>query len=544
MNSKKKIAVWVPVVVAVAFAAGIFLGARLFKSGVDWSAKVKIGEIMNLVANEYVDEVNTDSILEASIPDILAKLDPHTVYIPASELQATNEVLDGSFGGIGVSFTMMNDTASVIEVVSGGPSEKVGILAGDRIITVNDSVVAGIKLDSESMRKRLKGPKGTTVTLGIKRNNSPEILTFEVTRGDIPVNAVDAAYMIRPGIGYLRINKFGRTTYMEFLEGMVKLQRDGAKQFILDLRGNTGGYMEPAILMANEFLGAGMPIVSTHGRSGVIESDFSGDGQGTFQDTELIVVIDEASASASEIFAGAIQDNDRGLIVGRRSFGKGLVQRQIELPDSSAIRLTTARYHTPSGRCIQKPYTMGSVDEYEREIYTRFNNGEGFSADSAKIDTTQIFNTASGRTVYGGGGIMPDVFVAGDTTGISPYYIKVFNAGLLHRFAFYFTDINRDELSKADTTAELMALLPQDETLLNIFVEYARDKGNIPPRWYYINISRDLIVRQLKSLIASDVLGQAALFEVSNEGDSTILRAIREFNDGNAVAPITGKSPE
>lgn len=544
MNSKKKIAVWVPVVVAVAFAAGIFLGARLFKSGVDWSAKVKIGEIMNLVANEYVDEVNTDSILEASIPDILAKLDPHTVYIPASELQATNEVLDGSFGGIGVSFTMMNDTASVIEVVSGGPSEKVGILAGDRIITVNDSVVAGIKLDSESMRKRLKGPKGTTVTLGIKRNNSPEILTFEVTRGDIPVNAVDAAYMIRPGIGYLRINKFGRTTYMEFLEGMVKLQRDGAKQFILDLRGNTGGYMEPAILMANEFLGAGMPIVSTHGRSGVIESDFSGDGQGAFQDTELIVVIDEASASASEIFAGAIQDNDRGLIVGRRSFGKGLVQRQIELPDSSAIRLTTARYHTPSGRCIQKPYTMGSVDEYEREIYTRFNNGEGFSADSAKIDTTQIFNTASGRTVYGGGGIMPDVFVAGDTTGISPYYIKVFNAGLLHRFAFYFTDINRDELSKADTTAELMALLPQDETLLNIFVEYARDKGNIPPRWYYINISRDLIVRQLKSLIASDVLGQAALFEVSNEGDSTILRAIREFNDGNAVAPITGKSPE
>lgn len=544
MNSKKKIGVWVPVVVAVAFAAGIFLGARLFKSGVDWSAKVKIGEIMNMVANEYVDEVNTDSILEASIPDILAKLDPHTVYIPASELQATNEVLDGSFGGIGVSFTMMNDTASVIEVVSGGPSEKVGILAGDRIITVNDSVVAGIKLDSESMRKRLKGPKGTTVTLGIKRNNSPEILTFEVTRGDIPVNAVDAAYMIRPGIGYLRINKFGRTTYMEFLEGMVKLQRDGAKQFILDLRGNTGGYMEPAILMANEFLGAGMPIVSTHGRSGVIESDFSGDGQGAFQDTELIVVIDEASASASEIFAGAIQDNDRGLIVGRRSFGKGLVQRQIELPDSSAIRLTTARYHTPSGRCIQKPYTMGSVDEYEREIYTRFNNGEGFSADSAKIDTTQIFNTASGRTVYGGGGIMPDVFVAGDTTGISPYYIKVFNAGLLHRFAFYFTDINRDELSKADTTAELMALLPQDETLLNIFVEYARDKGNIPPRWYYINISRDLIVRQLKSLIASDVLGQAALFEVSNEGDSTILRAIREFNDGNAVAPITGKSQE
>lgn len=539
MNSNKKISVWVPVIIAVAFAAGLFLGAKLFKGENEWNTRVKIGEIMDLISDQYVDDVNTDSILEASIPDILAKLDPHTVYIPASELQATNEVLDGSFGGIGVVFNMMTDTATVVEVVSGGPAEKVGILAGDRIVSVNDSIVAGVKIENEAIRSRLKGPKGTTVKIDIKRSNSDELLSFEVVRGDIPVTAVDAAYMIRPGIGYIKINKFGRTTYMEFMNAMVSLSADGAKQFILDLRGNTGGYMEPAILMANEFLGGGMPIVSTHGRNGNIESDFSGDGQGAFGNADLVVVLDEGSASASEIFAGAIQDNDRGLIVGRRSFGKGLVQRQIELPDSSAIRLTTARYYTPSGRCIQKPYIPGATSDYELEIFNRYDHGEGFSADSARIDTTKIYSTASGRTVYGGGGIMPDVFVAGDTTGITPYYIKVFNAGLLHRYAFYFTDTHRANLSQANNVEELMAILPQDEVLLNAFVEYARNEGNVPPRWYYINISGDLIVRQLKSLIASDMLGQAALFEVSNEGDQTILKAIRELEEGNASAPIS-----
>lgn len=539
MNSNKNISVWVPVIIAVAFAAGLFLGAKLFKGENEWNTRVKIGEIMDLISDQYVDDVNTDSILEASIPDILAKLDPHTVYIPASELQATNEVLDGSFGGIGVVFNMMTDTATVVEVVSGGPAEKVGILAGDRIVSVNDSIVAGVKIENEAIRSRLKGPKGTTVKIGIKRSNSDELLSFEVVRGDIPVTAVDAAYMIRPGIGYIKINKFGRTTYMEFMNAMVSLSADGAKQFILDLRGNTGGYMEPAILMANEFLGGGMPIVSTHGRNGNIESDFSGDGQGAFGNADLVVVLDEGSASASEIFAGAIQDNDRGLIVGRRSFGKGLVQRQIELPDSSAIRLTTARYYTPSGRCIQKPYIPGATSDYELEIFNRYDHGEGFSADSARIDTTKIYSTASGRTVYGGGGIMPDVFVAGDTTGITPYYIKVFNAGLLHRYAFYFTDTHRANLSQANNVEELMAILPQDEVLLNAFVEYARNEGNVPPRWYYINISGDLIVRQLKSLIASDMLGQAALFEVSNEGDQTILKAIRELEEGNASAPIS-----
>lgn len=540
MNQKiKSPAVWLPVAVAVAFAVGLFVGAKMFKSTPSWNTQVKIGELMDLISTEYVDEVDVDSLLEASIPDIIAKLDPHSVYIPASDLEQTNEVLEGSFGGIGVVFNMMTDTATVVEVVSGGPAEKVGMLPGDRIVTVNDSVVAGVKLESEKLRKRLKGPKGTRVKLGVKRSTAPEILTYEVVRGDIPMTSVDASYMIEPTVGYLRVNRFGRTTFMEFLNAMVKLRGDGAEKFILDLRGNTGGYMEPAILMANEFLEGGLPIVSTKGRYGEVNNTYGSDGTGSFKEAGLIVLIDEGSASASEIFAGAIQDNDRGLIIGRRSFGKGLVQRQIELPDSSALRLTTARYYTPSGRCIQKAYTPGDNEDYQMEIYNRFSHGEGFSADSIKLDKSKIFTTLGGRKVYGGGGIVPDVFVASDTTGITPYYIKVFNAGMLHRFAFSYTDANRETLKSAGSVDELLAKLPADDALLNAFVDYSRDTGNIPPRWYYINISREVIVNQLKSLIASDVLGQGALFEVSNGSDPVVLQAVRQISQGNTENPVT-----
>ncbi len=543
MNSQiKKTAVWVPLLTAVAFVTGILFGTKFLKSNPSWDAMAKIDEMMGIISEEYVDNVDTDSILEASIPDILAKLDPHTVYIPASELQSTNEVLEGSFGGIGIVFNMLTDTATVVEVVSGGPAEKVGMLAGDRILTVNDSTIAGLKLESEAIRKKLKGPKGTSVKLGVKRVTSPDVLTFEVTRGDIPVTSVDAAYMIEPAVGYLKINKFGRTTFMEFLNSMVQLREKGASKYIIDLRGNTGGYMEPAILMANEFLSAGMPIVSTKGKNGTVESFISSDGTGAFQSNDLVVIIDEGSASASEIFAGAVQDNDRGLIVGRRSFGKGLVQRQIELPDSSAFRLTTARYYTPSGRCIQKPYELGSQESYQYEIYDRFNHGEGFSADSMRIDRNQVFHTLGGREVYGGGGIIPDIFVASDTAGVTSYYIKVLNAGMLHRFAFAYTDSNRELLNNAKDVESLLGILPSDDVLLSAFVEYSRDKGGIAPRWYYINISRDLIVRQLKSLIASDILGQSALFEVSNQADKAVIQAVQEAVSGN-VGNIRAQSP-
>lgn len=534
----KNAAVWLPAAVAVAFALGMLVGAAMFRIAPSWNTREKLNEILQLIDEEYVDEIDTDSLLEKSIPDLLEKLDPHSVYIPASELEQTNEVLEGSFGGIGIIFNMTSDTATVVEIISGGPAEKVGMLPGDRIVTVNDSVIAGVKANSDSVRKRLKGPKGTVVILGVRRSSAPEPLTFEITRGDIPQTSIDAAYIISPGIGYLRINRFGRTTFMEFLNSMVSLASQGAQKYILDLRGNTGGYMEPAILMANEFLSMGMPIVSTRARNGAKENGVTADGTGAFRDAELIVVIDEGSASASEIFAGAIQDNDRGLILGRRSFGKGLVQTQIELKDSSAVRLTTARYHTPSGRCIQKAYTPGEFDQYQLEVYDRFNHGEGLSADSARIDTTQVFTTASGRRVYGGGGIMPDIFVPGDTTGVTGYYVKVFNAGMLHRFAFNFADTNRDYLTRATTVDSLLALLPPDDALLNSFVDFSRTKGNIPPRWYYINISRDLIVRQLKSLIASDILGQSALFEVSNASDPAVLRAVSEISGGKAAFPV------
>ncbi len=538
MNQKlKSTAVWAPLVIAVTFITGMIAGNYFSHRQAGGSVERKISDIITLIQSDYVDAVDTDSLLEKTIPDLLSKLDPHTVYIPASELTSTNEVLEGSFGGIGVVFNMMTDTATVVEVVSGGPAEKVGMLAGDRILTVNDSLVAGVKYNMDKLRSRLKGPKGTVVRLGVKRASAPNMLTFDVTRGDIPVTSIDAAYLITPTTGYVRINKFGRNTYMEFLNSMIDLRSKGAESYILDLRDNTGGFLEPAVLMANEFLSAGRPIVSTRGRIPSMDQQMGSDGTGAFQDAALAVIINEGSASASEIFAGAIQDNDRGVLIGRRSFGKGLVQNQIELPDSSAIRLTVARYYTPSGRCIQKAYTPGSTQAYEMEVYDRFLHGEDFNADSAKIDKTHEFTTLGGRTVYGGGGIMPDVYVGRDTTGVTSYYVNAFNAGMLHNFAFNFADNNRTMLEQAKTTGELLAMLPPDDTLLTSFVGYAQQKAGIAPRWYYINISRQLIVNQLKSLIASDILGQAALFEVNNMTDPSVARAIDELKTGPQLTP-------
>lgn len=538
MNPKlKNTAVWVPLVIAVTFVIGMIAGNYFSRRQAGGPVERKISDIVNLIQSDYVDDVNTDSLLEKTIPDLLSKLDPHTVYIPASELTSTNEVLEGSFGGIGVVFNMMTDTATVVEVVSGGPAEKVGMLAGDRILTVNDTLVAGVKYNMDKLRSRLKGPKGTVVKLGVKRSSAPKTLTFEVTRGDIPVTSIDAAYMITPTTGYVRVNKFGRNTYMEFLNSMIDLRGKGAQSYILDLRDNTGGYLEPAVLMANEFLSGGRPIVSTRGRIPSMEQQMGSDGTGAFQDAALAVIINEGSASASEIFAGAIQDNDRGILIGRRSFGKGLVQNQIELSDSSAIRLTVARYYTPSGRCIQKAYTPGSPAAYEMEVYDRFLHGEDLNADSAKIDRTHEYTTLGGRTVYGGGGIMPDVYVGRDTTGITSYYVNVFNAGLLHNFAFKFADSNRSSLGQAQSAEDLLALLPTDDALLASFVSYAQQKAGIAPRWYYINISSQLIVNQLKSLIASDILGQPALFEVNNMTDPAVAKAVSELNNGMRLTP-------
>lgn len=538
-NSKNTIA-WIPIVIALSLIGGIWLGLHFSTKVSHTSGQRKLDNILGLIESDYVDEVDIDSIIELTIPKLMANLDPHSTYIPASELQAVNEDLDGSFSGIGVSFTMLTDTVTINEVIPGGPSEKVGIMPGDRVITINDSLVAGQGIVNTDIVKMLRGEKGTTVNLGIKRNNSNNLLTFEVTRGDIPVNTVDAAYLINPTTGYVKVNKFGRTTYSEFFTSLVKLKAAGARNFILDLRGNGGGFMEMAIMMANEFLPANSPIVYTRGRNDDDESRVFSDGTGSFIDSELVVLIDEYSASASEIFAGAMQDNDRALIVGRRSFGKGLVQRQTTLPDSSAIRLTVSRYHTPSGRCIQKDYQLGKRGTYEQEILDRYDHGEFYNSDSIKFNKDLQYTTAGGRTVYGGGGIMPDFFVPNDTAGISSYYINVLNAGLLQRFAFEYSDRCRERLSAAKNVNEILALLPPDDELLQLFVSYAAQNG-IPARWYYINISQGLIVNYLKALIASDIIGRQAYYEVANTIDPAFIQAVTHLEQGDAAVPITAQ---
>ncbi len=538
-NSKNTIA-WIPIVIALSLIGGIWLGLHFSNKVSHTSGQRKLDNILGLIESDYVDEVDIDSIIELTIPKLMANLDPHSTYIPASELQAVNEDLDGSFSGIGVSFTMLTDTVTINEVIPGGPSEKVGIMPGDRVITIDDSLVAGQGIVNTDIVKMLRGEKGTTVNLGIKRNNSNNLLTFEVTRGDIPVNTVDAAYLINPTTGYVKVNKFGRTTYSEFFTSLVKLKAAGARNFILDLRGNGGGFMEMAIMMANEFLPANSPIVYTRGRNDDDESRVFSDGTGSFIDSELVVLIDEYSASASEIFAGAMQDNDRALIVGRRSFGKGLVQRQTTLPDSSAIRLTVSRYHTPSGRCIQKDYQLGKRGTYEQEILDRYDHGEFYNSDSIKFNKDLQYTTAGGRTVYGGGGIMPDFFVPNDTAGISSYYINVLNAGLLQRFAFEYSDRYRERLSAAKNVNEILALLPPDDELLQLFVSYAAQNG-IPARWYYINISQGLIVNYLKALIASDIIGRQAYYEVANTIDPAFIQAVTHLEQGDAAVPITAQ---
>ena len=534
-NRLKKTSVWMPLAIAVALVAGMWIGKSFFNNSARWNSRSKLDTILDLIDRSYVDDIDTDSLLETSFAGLLSHLDPHSVYIPASDLQNVNEELSGSFSGVGISFNLLNDSINVLEVISGGPSEKAGLLAGDKIVSINDTIVAGQNWSDVKVRASLRGPKGSVVKLGIKRHTSNKVLTFEMIRGDIPVTSIDASYMIAPKIGYVKINKFGSNTYSEFLTSVINLMADGAEKFVIDLRGNGGGFMEPAVLMANEFLPAGSPIVSMRGKTTPDERPTFSDGSGSLLDKELVVLIDEVSASASEIFAGAIQDNDRGLVIGRRSFGKGLVQNQMELPDSSAIRLTIARYYTPSGRCIQKTYAPGT--DYDRDIINRYEHGEFYSADSIKLDKSLAFETLHGRTVYGGGGIMPDIFVPNDTAGITSYYLNVVNAGLIQKYTFDYTDRNRDRLEKTKDVATLLRMLPDDDTLLQDFVSYSQ-KAGVAPRWYYINISRDLIVNQLKAMIARNALGVEGYFKVFNELDPTVVSGVEALRTGKAAFPV------
>ena len=445
-----------------------------FHAGPSNTGSQKVETLIKAIDRKYVDQVDMDSIMDRVLPTILEALDPHSAYYPAEETQVSNDELHGSFSGIGIQFSIQDDTVRVNNVIHGGPSEKVGVLAGDRIILINDSLFAGKKIPSNDIVKNLKGPKGTTVKISVMRNGEPDLVDFTIERGDIPVKSVDAAYMISDQIGYIMINKFGETTFSEMMVSLAELSSKGMKKLIIDLRGNSGGYLGAAIQMVNEFLPKNDLIVYTQGAHSPMAKQFA-DGRGHYKNIPLVVMIDESSASAAEIFTGAIQDNDRGTIVGRRSFGKGLVQEPIDFNDGSSIRITIARYYTPSGRCIQKPY--GDSDEdYAMDIVKRYEHGEFFSADSIKQNEDEVYTTKGGRTVYGGGGIMPDVFVAQDTTGYSVYYSNVVRKSLINQYSFKYVDSRRSDFAGLKTYVDVENYLDADNVLTK-FYDYAAKNG-------------------------------------------------------------------
>lgn len=526
-----------PLLLAVSMVVGILIGTFYTnhfsgnKLGIINTSSNKLNALLRIVNDQYVDTVDMANLVEEAMPQILAELDPHSSYIPAKDLEAVTSDLRGSFSGIGVQFTIQDDTIHINNVIPGGPSEKVGLLAGDRIVEVDDSAFVGkIVTNNEAMR-RLKGPKNSEVKLGIMRPGEKEILHFTIVRGDIPVKSIDAAYMITDKFGYIKVNKFGETTYPELLAALAKLATNSCKGLIVDLRGNTGGYMTAAIQMVNEFLPNKRLIVYTEGRKSPRENYMS-NGTGSSQKMPLVILTDEGSASASEIFAGAIQDNDRGTIVGRRSFGKGLVQQPIEFSDGSAIRLTIARYYTPSGRCIQKPYSKGNDAEYEMDLITRYEHGEFFSADSIKQNKNEVYHTSLGRTVYGGGGIMPDIFVPQDTIGITSYYRMAATRGLLPRFALDYTDKNRTKMQEYDNADALVKFL-QKQNLIEKFAQYAESRG-LKRRNNLIAKSRTLLNEVLIGNVVYDMLGIESYIEYLNKSDVTVQKALQVLEKGEA----------
>ena len=533
MNQENKRTRYIPIIIAISIIVGIFIGTfyanRYSKQdertgmGFVKTTSNKLNGLLHIIDNQYVDTVNINELIEDAMPQILGELDPHSAYIPAKDLQTVNDELSGSFSGIGIQFTIQQDTIHISDVISGGPSEKVGLMPGDRIVEIDDSAFVGkIVTNNESM-KRLKGPKGSEVKIGVWRQGEKEILHFTIIRGDIPNRSIKASYMIDEKYGYINIEKFSETTYPEMLIALAKLHQENCQGVIIDLRGNTGGYMGPAIQMVNEFLPKGRLIVYTQGRKAPREN-YPSNGTGSSQQLPITILIDEGSASASEIFAGAIQDNDRGTIIGRRSFGKGLVQQPIEFNDGSAIRLTIARYHTPSGRCIQKPYIKGHDEQYELDILTRYEHGEFFSQDSIKQDESQIFYTSLGRPVYGGGGIMPDIFVPQDTTGMTSYYRMAATRGLIVQFAFQYTDQNRQMLQKYENANDLLKYL-KTQNILEKFARFAESKG-LKRRNILMYQSKELFNRNLYGNIIYNMLNMEEYLKFINQSDKAVQKAL------------------
>jgi carboxyl-terminal processing protease len=531
MNNK----FFTPILIAISIVLGIILGMYFTTGyGVDQfkfnsKGSDKINYLFQLIENKYVDTISIDSIVEEAVPEILSKLDPHSAYIPARDAQAANEDLKGSFSGIGISFRMEKDTVTVMSVIHGGPAEKVGILAGDRIVTANGQDLC--KMESTNVMKHLKGERDSEVKLEVIRHGHKEKLIFVVIRGDIPIESIDATYMMDNNIGYIRVKSFGDQTYTEMLYALANLHVRGMNSLIVDLRGNRGGYMHTAIQMVNEFLPKDRLIVYTEGRS-VEREDYFSNGHGSFQQIPLVVLIDEMSASSSEIFAGAIQDNDRGTVIGRRSFGKGLVQQGLDFNDGSIVRLTIARYHTPSGRCIQKPYVKGHGEDYENELMMRYERGEFYSEDSIRQEGEQYYTT-QGRIVYGGGGIRPDIFVPDDSTGVTSYYKAAAFSGLIAQFCFEVVDQNREILNSLPTLEEKVEWMDR-QNMLESFARYGQ-KHSLPRRNLMMQKSQKLFRRSIYSGIIYNSSDMNDYLKFLNQDDPAILRSIQVILDSITI---------
>jgi carboxyl-terminal processing protease len=495
------------------------------------SQSQKFNALLYYVNQIYVEEVDSEALVEAAIVGMLEEMDPHSVYIPADELQAADEPLNGNFEGVGIQFNIFKDTIMVVSPISGGPSEKLGIMSGDRIVTVDGEVVAGTGVTNKDVQRLLKGPKGTKVTVGIKRSGEKELLDFEIIRDKIPIFSLDAAHMVAPGIGYIKVNRFAKTTMTEMYEALAKLRLEGMDDLILDLQGNGGGMLRTAIQMADEFLSGDKLLVYTEGRAFPRE-DTKARIPGRFEKGRLVVLIDQGSASASEIVSGAVQDWDRGLIVGRRSFGKGLVQRPVNLPDGSAVRLTVQKYYTPSGRCIQKPYDEG-VDAYRLEKYERYASGELLSLDSLELpDSLKYATRIQGRTVYGGGGILPDIFVPIDTTDNSAYFSRILRKGLDNRFALNYVDSNRESLEQEyPTEDDFIRDFMVSKDMVEAFLAFVEEEGIEfdEEGW---DTSREAILLRLKAMIGRNVLEQSTFYRVISGLNESLQRAIQILQDG------------
>lgn len=520
-----------PLIIALALSAGILIGATMFGGSKNLEAIItgheKFKEILSYIDRDYVDSVNTEELVDYGIEKMLEKLDPHTTYIPIAKVEAANDQLRGDFEGVGIEFNIFKDTLYVIAPLSGGPSEEAGILAGDKIVSVDDENIASIGLDNFKVFKLLRGKKGTEVKLGIKRRNVDKILYFMIERDKIPTFSVDVSYMIDSKTGYIKVSRFADNTYKEFKEALRKLIDSGMKRLMVDLRGNPGGYMDRAVDMVDEILAENPMIVYTDGKGRRYDSEAKAHIDGMFEEGAVIVLIDEGSASASEIFAGALQDNDRALIVGRRSFGKGLVQMPINLSDGSELRLTISRYYTPSGRSIQKPYN--NIEDYQKDLVNRYEHGEFFSADSIQFADSLKFRTANGRTVYGGGGIMPDYFVPLDTSANTKYLNELYNQNVVREYSLKYYGDNKEQLEKMEYEKFRQNFIV-NESMLQDIIEMGK-KANVTYNEETYQLSKETLKLHMKAWIARSVWGYEGFYPIWFEEDEIYKQAIKLFEE-------------